>query len=469
MTIIYKERKIHTNSDLLSRWPMENGRRNLPYDPAVSAKTPTPLMEIDRGKNFRLSEWELGHGNPETNQSEPKETETLILGISSSELHNKFFNQVIKAYYKNKQCNIVLQLLQQKYRSPELESQLEEHWLRDYNENTLFLIDGLLYHREKHTSTLTVIYMDHVSLILPEGNDFPYMGHMSEERTKQRVARTAWWPQWEKEFRTQEHGLGVRTCPRRPRNLQHFPVIVDRYSKGFRFLQCHKEDTAMYKAVFFWNKIIATCRVHKIIISDRDPNFTSDVLNNLYDILGAEIVFYIAYHPQTDGLAERMIQILKDIIQIFCEYGMEYKDHEGYTHELVIVLPEIQLANNTSQHSITGKFSSLVEKGWNQLKKNLLNIHPTAKEFHNMWKRACDSAEHFIAKEKEYNKQRFDKTHKEPDFREGDQELVSILNLRKLRGPKKMRDSFVGQSTTIRLIGKNAVEVRLTEEFSRKY
>ncbi|MBW0472051.1 hypothetical protein O181_011766 [Austropuccinia psidii MF-1] len=32
-----------------------------------------------------------------------------------------------------------------------------------------------------------------------------------------------------------------------------------------------------------------------------------------------------------------------------------------------------------------------------------------------------------------------------------------------------MRDSFVGPFTIIKLIGKNAVEVRLTEEFSRKH
>ncbi|MBW0483872.1 hypothetical protein O181_023587 [Austropuccinia psidii MF-1] len=32
-----------------------------------------------------------------------------------------------------------------------------------------------------------------------------------------------------------------------------------------------------------------------------------------------------------------------------------------------------------------------------------------------------------------------------------------------------MRDSFVGPLTIIKLIGKNAVEVRITEEFSRKH
>ncbi|MBW0592144.1 hypothetical protein O181_131859 [Austropuccinia psidii MF-1] len=57
----------------------------------------------------------------------------------------------------------------------------------------------------------------------------------------------------------------------------------------------------------------------------------------------------------------------------------------------------------------------------------------------------------------------------EPDFKERDQVLVSTLNFNNLKGPKKMRDSFVGTFTIIRLIGNNAVEVKLTEEFARKH
>ncbi|MBW0582111.1 hypothetical protein O181_121826 [Austropuccinia psidii MF-1] len=86
-----------------------------------------------------------------------------------------------------------------------------------------------------------------------------------------------------------------------------------------------------------------------------------------------------------------------------------------------------------------------------------------------MWKRACDTAAKCIAEAKEYNKQRWDKTHMEPDFKEGDRLLVSTLNFNNLKGPKKMRASFVGPFTIIKLIRKNAVEVRLTEKFSRKH
>ncbi|MBW0577847.1 hypothetical protein O181_117562 [Austropuccinia psidii MF-1] len=161
---------------------------------------------------------------------------------------------------------------------------------------------------------------------------------------------------------------------------------------------------------------------------------------------------------------------MEDILRMFCAYGMKYKDHEGYTHDWVTLLPAVQLAYNTSQHSTTGKTPALVEKGWNtllpvdHLKKNLLTIHLTDKDFHDMWRRACDIAAKCIAEEKYYNKQRWDKTHMEPDFKAGDQVLVSTRNFNNLKGTKKMRDSFVGPFTIIKLIGRNAVEVNLTEK-----
>ncbi|MBW0572526.1 hypothetical protein O181_112241 [Austropuccinia psidii MF-1] len=104
----------------------------------------------------------------------------------------------------------------------------------------------------------------------------------------------------------------------------------------------------METALLFWNNITSTCEVPKIIISNRDPKFTFEFWTNLYDKLGTNLAFYTAYHPQTDGLAERMIQTMEDILKRFCAYGMEYKDHEGYTHDWVTLLPEIQLAYNKS-------------------------------------------------------------------------------------------------------------------------
>ncbi|MBW0494450.1 hypothetical protein O181_034165 [Austropuccinia psidii MF-1] len=176
---------------------MDNVKTNAAHDPEVAAKIAIHFMKIDWKENFKFSEWAPGSGNPENGNTDSEGTETPIFGIRSSELHNEFLKAVMMTYAKHKQCGILFHLLQQKYRSPELESQLEEPWLRNYKDNKPFLIDGLLYHRERHTSALTIIDRDHISLILQECHACPYMGHMIEDRTKGRVASTAWWPKWE--------------------------------------------------------------------------------------------------------------------------------------------------------------------------------------------------------------------------------------------------------------------------------
>ncbi|MBW0505318.1 hypothetical protein O181_045033 [Austropuccinia psidii MF-1] len=172
-----------------------------------------------------------------------------------------------------------------------------------------------------------------------------------------------------------------------------FLAIVDSYSGSVRFLPCHRVNTAMDSVFLFWNKIIASFGVPKLFISDRGPNFTSEIWTNLHDILGTKLVFAEAYHPQTDGPAHQKILNIR--------------------------------------HSTTGKSPSLVNKGWNplmpvdHLKKVLLTIHSSYNDFHDMWKRTCDTAERCIAEAKESNKQR--------------------------------------------LIEKDSVEIRLTAEFSRKH
>ncbi|MBW0529237.1 hypothetical protein O181_068952 [Austropuccinia psidii MF-1] len=144
MTIIYKEGKSHTKADALSRWPLDNVKINPGYDPEVPAKIPIHFMEIDRKKNFRISEWAPEIGTFDSGNTDLEGTEKPILGISSSELHNEFFSAVPKSYAKHKLYGILIPLVQQKYRSPDLESQLEEPWLRAYKDNKFFLVDGLL-------------------------------------------------------------------------------------------------------------------------------------------------------------------------------------------------------------------------------------------------------------------------------------------------------------------------------------
>ncbi|MBW0551260.1 hypothetical protein O181_090975 [Austropuccinia psidii MF-1] len=59
-------------------------------------------MEIDRKKNFRFFECAPESGTPDSEETESEGTETPILWIGSSELHNQFSSAVMKTYSKHK-------------------------------------------------------------------------------------------------------------------------------------------------------------------------------------------------------------------------------------------------------------------------------------------------------------------------------------------------------------------------------
>ncbi|MBW0528252.1 hypothetical protein O181_067967 [Austropuccinia psidii MF-1] len=71
---------------------------------------------------------------------------------------------------------------------------------------------------------------------------------------------------------------------------------------------------------------------------------------------------YRAYHPQADGLAERMFQKLEEMISRNCAYGLEIKDSGGFTHDWCTLIPELEVSYNSSIHSSTAKPPAKLEK-----------------------------------------------------------------------------------------------------------
>ncbi|MBW0516985.1 hypothetical protein O181_056700 [Austropuccinia psidii MF-1] len=118
-------------------------------------------------------------------------------------------------------------------------------------------------------------------------------------------------------------------------------VIVERFSKTPIFLPFHKDDKSMDTALLTWNRVISWTGIFTNIISDRDPKFTSALWTNLHQLCGTKLSFSTAYHPQTDGLSERMIQTLEDMVRKLCAYGLEFKDCDGFTHDWCTPLPAV--------------------------------------------------------------------------------------------------------------------------------
>ncbi|MBW0522024.1 hypothetical protein O181_061739 [Austropuccinia psidii MF-1] len=109
----------------------------------------------------------------------------------------------------------------------------------------------------------------------------------------------------------------------------------------------------MDTALVIWNRIASWTGIFTIIIIDRDPKFTAALWTNLHQLFGTKLFFSAAYHPQTNVLAERMIQTLEHMVRRFCAYGLEFKDCDGFTHDWFTLLPALELAYKTSTHAST--------------------------------------------------------------------------------------------------------------------
>ncbi|MBW0591941.1 hypothetical protein O181_131656 [Austropuccinia psidii MF-1] len=208
-------------------------------------------------------------------------------------------------------------------------------------------------------------------------------------------------------------------------------VIVDRFSKTPIFLPCHKDDTAMDTFLLIWNRVVSWTGIFTNIISDGDLKFTSALWRNLHQLFGTKLSFSTAHHPQTDVLADRMIQTLEDMVRRFCAYGLESKYCDGFTNYWCTLLPALELAYKTSIHASTNQTPAILEKGWNpkltqdSLRKDSIEIHPTAASFKGMLEKARKHEVMCMEDSFAYVKNKWDKSHATPDFKVGDLVLVS--------------------------------------------
>ncbi|MBW0509526.1 hypothetical protein O181_049241 [Austropuccinia psidii MF-1] len=68
----------------------------------------------------------------------------------------------------------------------------------------------------------------------------------------------------------------------------------------------------------------------------------------------------------------------------------------------------------------------------------------------------------------DYAKQKWEKSYKVPDFKVGDLVLVSTLNFNNIKGPNKLKDSYVGPFVIVALHVTNAVQMDLSGELENK-
>ncbi|KAI3701816.1 hypothetical protein L6452_27177 [Arctium lappa] len=134
----------------------------------------------------------------------------------------------------------------------------------------------------------------------------------------------------------------ITKLPRTVRGHDAIWVIIDRLTKCAHFLPISDKYTLERLAQLYVNETMSRHGVSISIVSNRDARFTSRFWSSFQQEMGTRLNISTAYHPQTDGQSERMIQTLEDMLRVcVIDFGGSWDNH----------LPLIDFAYNNSYHS----------------------------------------------------------------------------------------------------------------------
>ena len=204
------------------------------------------------------------------------------------------------------------------------------------------VLDDPLYYTQPDGRLQLAVPRDQRQKIIEEAHGGVMAGHLREMKTYSQLQKHYWWPNMRADIRKwclsclvcASHRVGRAQKP----PLSPIPVAGPFDCIGVDIIQfpC-SYDGNKYALVFMdyltkWPEVFAIADqkaetvaqalvevvsrhgVPAKLLSDRGANFLSDLLHELYLLLGIKKVNTSAYHPQTDGLVERFNRTLTDML-----------------------------------------------------------------------------------------------------------------------------------------------------------
>lgn len=259
-------------------------------------------------------------------------------------------------------------------------------------------------------------------VILRQAHDLSLAGHMGRRKTKQRIQTSFYWPGMDKDI-----SKYIQSCSRcmntertpQPAPLQKTDLACRPFEKiavdiigplnptshrGNRFILTIVDLATRWPETFplkhTTSEDIANCLLQffsrtgfpDTILSDRGPQFTSDITREISRLLGIKQNFTSPYHPQSNGVCERLNGTIKSMIS-----KIPKKDSANWD----LFLPCLLFAYRELPHSATG-FSpfELVyganPKGPMNIMKSMLLDEKLNSDIKNTYEKVVDLREQII-------------------------------------------------------------------------
>ncbi|KAH0728122.1 hypothetical protein KY284_003987 [Solanum tuberosum] len=266
-------------------------------------------------------------------------------------------------------------------------------------------------------------------------------------------------PTWKWEEINMDFVVGL---PKTRKGFDSIWVVVDRMTKSAHFLPVKTTYGAEDYARLYIHDLVRLHGIPLSIISDHGTQFTSHFWKSFQRGLGTRVKLTTAFHPQTDGQAERTIQTLEDMLRAcVLELKGSWDDH----------LPLIEFAYNNSYHSSIGMapFEALYGRrcrspiGWFEVGEVALlgpDLVMEALEKVMMIREKLKMAQ---SRQKSYA----DVRRRALEFRVGDWVYLNVSPMKgvvRFSKKGKLSPRYVGPYKVMRRIGKVAYELELPSE-----
>nr|GEZ46385.1 putative reverse transcriptase domain-containing protein [Tanacetum cinerariifolium] len=186
-------------------------------------------------------------------------------------------------------------------------------------------------------------YGDLPTVIMHKSHKSKYSIHPGSDKMYQDMKKLYWWPNMKADITT--YVSKCLTCAKIPKSSQGYDtiwVIVDRLPKSAIFTPIRETDPMDKLARIYLKEVVTRHGIPVSIISDRDPRLASNFWMSLQNALGTRLDMSTAYHSETDGQSERIIQTLEDMLRACAiDFGKGWVNH----------LPLVEFSYNNSYHA----------------------------------------------------------------------------------------------------------------------
>ena len=389
-----------------------------------------------------------------------------------------------------------------------IEYQIKQEWQRDQ------LIDKEwpLYKPQKGYSlirTSNCIYLkngkeaDILITIVPPNNDIrkrileayhddEEAGHPGTLRTEELIRREYWWPkmkidvkQYVKHCSKCQQNKPIRqnrTPPLQLTELAQRPweiitydligplppndtydgilTIVDRYSKYVELVPINMKWGSEQIINALQTHIFKRYGYPRVIITDRDPRFTSKFMQEVANAFDIDMRYSTAYHPETDGQTERVNQEAIIILRHYVSsLRLNWKDK----------LDSVQIALNNRLNQATQQSAFQVMLGYNPIFKD---IGRNVKRHSSNWIQELNEnrqrASRAMKDAQLIMKQSHDrKRGKLPSYQEGEKVWLETTNLN-ITGSRKLGPRRIGPFKILKKISDTAYKLKLPRKYLKK-